>query len=360
MIMADQDDLDQLLNTLIHDDGLGRELLQGHRPITLSKEITQGQHADDEVGPPGPPPPPPARSRHRAVVGTAAPGGPASGDRVRSAPLAAAAGDERNGQRARAILLSSGVANLVVLALVGFWWFGSPGDDGAATAAAPGQRTVSAPYRSPTSTAGAETAPTGGESIPSPTRATTAFELPPTPDNPNGATRYAVFTAGKAYLRGFYPSQEIADYALATATAVLGAGNVVDEMQIDPAAPLDLTEDFPVYMQDYVLFEFGEAELAADFIPILDLALLFLQQNPDATITVVARTDAVGTPEYNLELSRRRADAVIGYWLSHGASEAQIVADPRGEEGASPEGEAGAAAFDRRVEMVVSGLLGPG
>jgi outer membrane protein OmpA-like peptidoglycan-associated protein len=254
--------------------------------------------------------------------------------------------------------VASALTNLVVLAVLAVWWLGRSGEDETGAGADSNQQVVT-----PSDEAAGSTADGGSAEAPEPSgpgtsapATTVAFTMPVTPDNPEGAPQYAVFTGGTVYLRGFYPSREIADHALTAAIAVIGQGFVVDEMQIDPAAPVDANY-FPVYIQDYVLFEFGSADLAPDFIPILDLALIFLSQNPQATLTVVARTDAVGTPEFNVELSRQRAQAVIDYWLGNGISPNQVIADPRGEEGATPEADEQTAAFDRRVEMIVSGLL---
>jgi outer membrane protein OmpA-like peptidoglycan-associated protein len=264
--------------------------------------------------------------------------------------------NDKKFQIPRGVLLASGLANLVALALLALWVFGPSGTatetETASQKAITDASELPAPDQEQTTAAGGDTA--GAPPASAPTAST--FTVPVTPDNPEGAAHYAVFTGGKVYLRGVYPSREVADQAVVAAIAVLGPDNVVDEMQIDPAAPLD-ADYFPVYIQDYVLFEFASADLAPDFLPILDLALIFLGQNPQATITVVARTDAVGSPEFNLDLSSQRAQAVIDYWLSHGVSPEQVVADPRGEDGATDGADAQAAAFDRRVELVVAGLL---
>jgi outer membrane protein OmpA-like peptidoglycan-associated protein len=113
-----------------------------------------------------------------------------------------------------------------------------------------------------------------------------------------------------------------------------------------------------VYIADVVLFGFNSADLDPASYALLDTTPLFLQQNPNATITVIARTDAVGSEETNLEISARRAQAVIDYWVEQGVDPARLVADPRGEEGASGNEDDEVAAFDRRVELVLNNLLG--
>ena len=87
------------------------------------------------------------------------------------------------------------------------------------------------------------------------------------------------------------------------------------------------------------------------------LGTLLLVQNPNVTITVVTRTDAVGSEASNLEVSRLRAQAVINYWLGKGIDSSRLIADPRGEEGASEDDDEQTAALNRRAEFIISGLL---
>ena len=211
-----------------------------------------------------------------------------------------------------------------------------------------------------TATTGAD-ADTSGDTASDEVEPTTTTAEPeplvgtPTAENPEGALAYGVFSDGKLYYRGFYPSQEVADQLVSGDT--LGEGNLVFEGEIDPRATLD-PDNFPIYLHDYILFESNSAELSDQFSGILDLGIPFLMSSPDATITVVARTDYLGDAEANLELSRQRAQAVVDYWVGKGVDPARIQIDPRGEEDAVQNATAEQAALDRRVEMVLGGLTG--
>lgn len=185
------------------------------------------------------------------------------------------------------------------------------------------------------------------------------FVVPPTPDNPSGAAQYAVMTGGKAIMRGWYPAAEHAAQAVADATVIMGPGNVLDETEVDPRAVID-PASFAVYFEDYILFETDSATITPEFFELLDYPLFFMKNSPDATVTVVARTDASGTAEYNLELAARRAEAVRDYWLANGGNADQIILDPRGEESAEEGAGADQARQDRRVELMVSGFLAAG
>lgn len=175
-------------------------------------------------------------------------------------------------------------------------------------------------------------------------------------DNSDGSIRYAVIQGGQIYLRGRVPSAEMGAQIEAAATQVLGEGNVFNEYEVDPTTPE--VEGGPVYVEDVVLFEFNSIEIAPPFLPILDLGTILLQVNPTASITVVSRTDSVGSAEVNQEVSELRAQAVVDYWASQGADLSRVTIDARGEEEAAAEGDADAAALDRRVEFIISDLLG--
>jgi OmpA-OmpF porin, OOP family len=57
-------------------------------------------------------------------------------------------------------------------------------------------------------------------------------------------------------------------------------------------------------------FDTGKAELKAESKPQLDAVAQMLKANPQANVFIVGHTDMVGTLEGNLDLSRRRAQAV--------------------------------------------------
>ena len=77
---------------------------------------------------------------------------------------------------------------------------------------------------------------------------------------------------------------------------------------------------------------------------------------PSLHLNVEGHTDSIGSDEYNMKLSQRRADAVRDYLAMNGINPANIQAVGLGKEGpvASNDTAAGRQQ-NRRVEMVVSG-----
>ena len=59
------------------------------------------------------------------------------------------------------------------------------------------------------------------------------------------------------------------------------------------------------------LFDFNKANLKAESDSVLKRVLALLQQDPNLTLEVQGHTDNVGTNAANMDLSKRRANAVM-------------------------------------------------
>jgi outer membrane protein OmpA-like peptidoglycan-associated protein len=105
-----------------------------------------------------------------------------------------------------------------------------------------------------------------------------------------------------------------------------------------------------------VLFDFNQASLKPGAREKLAKVSGILLAYPTLHMNVEGHTDSVGTDEYNLKLSERRADAVRDYLTSNGINTANVQALGLGKDGpvASNDTAAGRQQ-NRRVEMVVSG-----
>lgn len=64
----------------------------------------------------------------------------------------------------------------------------------------------------------------------------------------------------------------------------------------------------------------GKSKLGSENFPLLGKVVRALEAFPNATIAVEGHTDATGTEELNLRLSRERAEGVMAYLLSAGAA----------------------------------------
>jgi len=109
-----------------------------------------------------------------------------------------------------------------------------------------------------------------------------------------------------------------------------------------------------VNMPGSVSFATGSATLDTRLHPTLDKLATTLNEYPATTVNVVGHTDSSGDAQANMELSRRRADAVASYLSQRGVDRARIVVEGKGQTQpvADNATEAGRAQ-NRRVEMLI-------
>jgi len=103
-----------------------------------------------------------------------------------------------------------------------------------------------------------------------------------------------------------------------------------------------------------ILFETASAELSKQSLALLDHLIEVVQRCREASIEVAGHTDSQGSPESNLDLSRRRAEAVTTYIGEAGVDTSRITSAGYGEtkpvaSNETPEGRA----QNRRIEFVV-------
>lgn len=108
-------------------------------------------------------------------------------------------------------------------------------------------------------------------------------------------------------------------------------------------------------LQEGVLFEYNKAELKSGAMRSLEPLITFLREHPDRTLLIEGHTDSTGSDSYNLDLSRRRAEAVRDFLASNGISADRIVARGYGESYpvTTNTTEAGRQQ-NRRVEVVIA------
>jgi peptidoglycan-associated lipoprotein len=129
--------------------------------------------------------------------------------------------------------------------------------------------------------------------------------------------------------------------ATAPAKAVENA-EVGGAVSADPNAP-----DAPVF------FAFDSDELSPAGKETLQQMATYLAAKPAAAITVEGHCDDAGTPEYNLALGARRAEAIVKYLTNLGVNKDRLRAVSYGEERPMVAGShPSAQAQNRRGELV--------
>ena len=102
-----------------------------------------------------------------------------------------------------------------------------------------------------------------------------------------------------------------------------------------------------------ILFDTNSSVIKSESKPVLDQVLDLLRTEPDWKLTIEGHTDAVGSDEHNLTLSRQRADSVKANLVSGGVDESRLKTAGFGESKpvADNDTELGRAQ-NRRVELV--------
>jgi len=115
-----------------------------------------------------------------------------------------------------------------------------------------------------------------------------------------------------------------------------------------------MTERGIVLTMGDVLFSFGKADLSAGAVRNLDKLTGFLEKHPDRNVLIEGHTDSIGSDEFNLALSQKRADAVKEVMVGKGIGPDRIVTKGYGKQFpvAGNDTESGRQ-LNRRVEVVI-------
>ncbi len=102
-----------------------------------------------------------------------------------------------------------------------------------------------------------------------------------------------------------------------------------------------------------VYFGFDKYDINSEFAQMLDAHAAFLRANPSIKVTIEGHADERGTPEYNIALGERRANAVKMYLQGKGVSADQLAIVSYGKEKPAVLGHDEAAYAKNRRAVVV-------
>lgn len=117
-------------------------------------------------------------------------------------------------------------------------------------------------------------------------------------------------------------------------------------------ATMDQRESMPE-APPFLSFNRDSTQLSKESTLALAGAIAVLKARPDLRVLVRGHTCTLGSKDYNLELSRRRAQAVEKFLVDHGVLSTRIGVEALGgSEPLDPTERAAALAKNRRVELV--------
>jgi outer membrane protein OmpA-like peptidoglycan-associated protein len=105
-----------------------------------------------------------------------------------------------------------------------------------------------------------------------------------------------------------------------------------------------------------IFFDFDKYELKEESFPELNRVAEMMQKNGDVKISIEGHTDNIGTQQYNITLSERRAKAVVTYLVKAGIDQNRLQSKGWGKSKpiASNDDEIGGRELNRRVEFIIS------
>lgn len=124
----------------------------------------------------------------------------------------------------------------------------------------------------------------------------------------------------------------------ALAAVIIAAGGCASakKEKAEMAAPAPAEPAMQIVKKEKVLdatelFDFDSATLSAGGMAELDELVKATGGGTVATVTVTGHTDRIGSDDYNMKLSQRRANAVADYMISKGVPAGSITAIGKGE-----------------------------
>ena len=109
----------------------------------------------------------------------------------------------------------------------------------------------------------------------------------------------------------------------------------------------------PAGVARVIYFDFDSSEIRPEFVSVIAAHAHALARNASIRVRLEGHTDERGSPEYNIGLGERRAQAVRRALLLQGVAESQVATVSYGEERPAVTGQTEAAwAKNRRVEFV--------
>lgn len=123
------------------------------------------------------------------------------------------------------------------------------------------------------------------------------------------------------------------------------SGMVTDTQGNGPSAPGGASR--------VIYFDFDSSEIRPEFVSVIAAHAHALAHNASVRVRLEGHTDERGSPEYNIGLGERRAQAVRHALMLQGVSDAQVATVSYGEERPAMAGQGEEAwAKNRRVEFI--------
>ena len=103
------------------------------------------------------------------------------------------------------------------------------------------------------------------------------------------------------------------------------------ELQDGLSSPEKRKEELRSFKFEPIYFEYNKATIKAEYEAYLIEMIRMVKSHSDLRILITGHTDSDGSDTYNIELSKRRATALVLLFESHGLSKSRVEIDFKGE-----------------------------
>lgn len=104
-----------------------------------------------------------------------------------------------------------------------------------------------------------------------------------------------------------------------------------EDLEYGLSAPEKRPQELKKFAFQSIYFEYNKDEIPSNYFPYLNLMARIILGHSDLRIKVVGNTDSDGSDTYNIDLSKRRAEAITSYFISKGLSKDRMVISYEGE-----------------------------
>ena len=110
-----------------------------------------------------------------------------------------------------------------------------------------------------------------------------------------------------------------------------GMASYVESVFLEKTLLADLTPSPPeaytevLWTFNNVLFDFDKFVIKSEASPLLEKVVAVLEKNPSMGVEINGHTDNIGGSEYNMDLSRKRAQAVANFFMGKGIQQNRLV-----------------------------------
>jgi OmpA-OmpF porin, OOP family len=126
----------------------------------------------------------------------------------------------------------------------------------------------------------------------------------------------------------------------------------IDDLKNNKLSPAKMAEMRNNFEFKPLYFDYDKAQIREEYVSYLKTMAMIVLSHSDLRIKVTGHTDGDGSDSYNLDLSKRRAKAILNFFIGEGLAAERIEIDFRGKrEPVAPNSTAEGKQKNRRVDF---------